>query len=135
MRHVLAAGTNADSIATETIFWILAVLAVGAARAMIRELNGPAARRSKQGSIQEFRLASDDVDDLTLGLLRALRSADVVAHDAALPVAILEYARRDARQVILGETEDVVPERADGMRVIVLRAAQSGTRNAAAAKR
>src|SRR6201989_2141914 len=35
MRHVLAAGTNADSIATETIFWILAVLAVGAALAMI----------------------------------------------------------------------------------------------------
>src|ERR1700750_3498490 len=35
MRHVLAAGTNADSIATETIFGILAVLAVGAALAMI----------------------------------------------------------------------------------------------------
>src|SRR6201981_1158198 len=39
MSHVLAAaapsGTNADSIATETIFWILAVLAVGAALAMI----------------------------------------------------------------------------------------------------
>src|ERR1700752_3123442 len=39
MSHVLAAaapsGTNADSIATETVFWILAVLAVGAALAMI----------------------------------------------------------------------------------------------------
>src|SRR5215470_6011602 len=38
MRHVLAAappGTNADSVATETIFWILAVLAVSAALAMI----------------------------------------------------------------------------------------------------
>src|SRR5215472_2346189 len=36
MSHVLAAsGTNADSIATETIFWILAVLAVAAALAMI----------------------------------------------------------------------------------------------------
>src|SRR5215469_11650256 len=35
MSHALAAGTNADSIATETIFWILAVLAVGAALAMI----------------------------------------------------------------------------------------------------
>jgi NADH-quinone oxidoreductase subunit J len=33
--HVLAAGTNADVIARETIFWILAVLAVGAALAMI----------------------------------------------------------------------------------------------------
>ena len=38
MRHALAAaasGTNADSIATETIFWILAILAVSAALAMI----------------------------------------------------------------------------------------------------
>src|SRR5215471_18006203 len=38
MRHVLAAappGSNADSVATETIFWILAVLSVSAALAMI----------------------------------------------------------------------------------------------------
>jgi NADH-quinone oxidoreductase subunit J len=38
MRHVLAAtasATNADVIARETLFWILAVLAVGAALAMI----------------------------------------------------------------------------------------------------
>ena len=38
MNHVLAAassGTNADSIAVETIFWILAVISVGAALAMI----------------------------------------------------------------------------------------------------
>ena len=38
MNHVLAAaspGTNANSIAVETIFWILAVISVGAALAMI----------------------------------------------------------------------------------------------------
>src|SRR5438105_8684739 len=39
MSHVPAAtapsGTNADSIATETVFWILAVISVGAALAMI----------------------------------------------------------------------------------------------------
>src|SRR6201993_1263462 len=35
MTHVLAAGTNTDSIAVESIFWILAVLAVAAALAMI----------------------------------------------------------------------------------------------------
>ncbi len=35
MRHVLAAGTNTDVIARETIFWILAVASVGAALAMI----------------------------------------------------------------------------------------------------
>src|SRR4249920_784429 len=35
MRYVLASGTNTDVIARETLFWILAVLAVGAALAMI----------------------------------------------------------------------------------------------------
>src|SRR5271165_4783510 len=35
MMHVLAAGTNTDFVAEETIFWILAVGAVGAALAMI----------------------------------------------------------------------------------------------------
>jgi NADH-quinone oxidoreductase subunit J len=35
MTHALAAGTNADSVAVETVFWILAVISVGAALAMI----------------------------------------------------------------------------------------------------
>src|ERR1700685_360663 len=35
MTHVLAAGTNTDSIAVESVFWILAVLSVVAALAMI----------------------------------------------------------------------------------------------------
>src|SRR5579863_8526965 len=35
MTHVLAAGTNTDVIARESIFWILAVVSVGAGLAMI----------------------------------------------------------------------------------------------------
>jgi len=35
MTHVLAAGPNADGIAVESVFWILAVASVGAALAMI----------------------------------------------------------------------------------------------------
>src|SRR5580693_2340816 len=35
MTHLLAAGTNTDVIARETLFWILAVLSIGAALAMI----------------------------------------------------------------------------------------------------
>jgi NADH-quinone oxidoreductase subunit J len=35
MTHVLAAGTNTDSIAVETVYWILAVISVLAALAMI----------------------------------------------------------------------------------------------------
>ncbi|MGH3198138.1 MAG: NADH-quinone oxidoreductase subunit J [Streptosporangiaceae bacterium] len=35
MTHVLASGTNTDAIAVETVFWILAVISVAAALAMI----------------------------------------------------------------------------------------------------
>ena len=35
MTHILAAGTNTDSVAVETVFWILAIASVGAALAMI----------------------------------------------------------------------------------------------------
>jgi NADH-quinone oxidoreductase subunit J len=35
MTHVLAAGTNTDEVARETIFWILAFASIGAAMAMI----------------------------------------------------------------------------------------------------
>jgi NADH-quinone oxidoreductase subunit J len=35
MTHVLAAGTNTDSVAVETVFWILAIASVAAALAMI----------------------------------------------------------------------------------------------------
>lgn len=35
MRHVLAAGTDVDAITVETVFWILAVISVAAALAMI----------------------------------------------------------------------------------------------------
>src|SRR6202035_2500953 len=35
MTHVLAAGTNTDVTARETLFWILAIASVGAALAMI----------------------------------------------------------------------------------------------------
>jgi uroporphyrin-III C-methyltransferase/precorrin-2 dehydrogenase/sirohydrochlorin ferrochelatase len=100
-----------------------------AARAMIRDLNGRAAAQPARGSIQEFHLVSDHMDDLTIGMLRALRDADVVAHDAGVPAEILDYARRDARQVVLATgSGDFAQERAKGLRIVVLRSAFSAKR-------
>ena len=48
--------------------------------------------------------------------LRALRKADVVLHDAGVAPAILDYARRDARQLALdAEDADLT-----GLHVVVL---------------
>ncbi len=72
-----------------------------AARKIIRDLNAADATQSGEGSLTVIDLSSNSSDDLTLGTLRALRKADVIAHDANVAPEILEYARRDARRVDL----------------------------------
>ncbi len=69
-----------------------------------------------------IELLSNNSDDLTLGALRALRKADVIAHDADVADEILDYARRDARRVDHGAD---LPQDA---RVVVLRSAAAQKR-------
>ena len=91
----------------------------GAARQMIRDINSAKADAAPAGSVTVLDLLSHDADDLTLKALRALRRADVIAHDASVPAAILDYARRDARRIALDV--DLAAEQARGARVVVLR--------------
>ena len=93
-----------------------------AARKIIRDLNAADATESGAGSLTVIELASNDCDDLTLGTLRALRKADVIAHDASVAPEILDYARRDARRVDLNSD---LPRDA---RVVVLRAPAAAKR-------
>jgi uroporphyrin-III C-methyltransferase/precorrin-2 dehydrogenase/sirohydrochlorin ferrochelatase len=93
-----------------------------AARKIIRDLNAADATTSGQGSVTVIELSSNDSDDLTLGTLRALRKADVIAHDAGVATEILDYARRDARRVDL---DSDLPRDA---RVVVLRAPASAAK-------
>jgi uroporphyrin-III C-methyltransferase/precorrin-2 dehydrogenase/sirohydrochlorin ferrochelatase len=94
-----------------------------AARKIIRDLNAADAVQSGEGSLTVIDLVSNSSDDLTLGALRALRKADVIAHDANVAGEILDYARRDARRVGL---EAELPQ--DGARVVVLRAPAAAKR-------
>ncbi|MDE2620275.1 MAG: siroheme synthase, partial [Sphingomonadales bacterium] len=68
----------------------------------------------------EIRLRSADPDDLTLREARLLGAADVVAHEAGVPEAVLLRARADAARVVLSASEPV-PARA-GL-VVTVRAA------------
>ena len=53
------------------------------------------------GTVTEFKLTSDDPDDLTLRQARWLGAADLVLYDPDVPPAILNRARADAvRQVL-----------------------------------
>jgi uroporphyrin-III C-methyltransferase/precorrin-2 dehydrogenase/sirohydrochlorin ferrochelatase len=50
-------------------------------------------------ALTEILLTSPDPDDLTLKQLRLLNQADTIYHDAGVPAAILDRARRDAVSV------------------------------------
>jgi uroporphyrin-III C-methyltransferase/precorrin-2 dehydrogenase/sirohydrochlorin ferrochelatase len=71
------------------------------------------------GQVADIRLISDDPDDLTLGQARMLGTADVLAHEPDVPVAILDRARADAVRIAIGAGE-TVPERA-GLSVVLRR--------------
>lgn len=60
---------------------------------------------SGQDGTFEFRLTSDDPDDLTLRQARLLGSADRVLHEAGVPEAILIRARADAVRVQLADAD------------------------------
>jgi uroporphyrin-III C-methyltransferase/precorrin-2 dehydrogenase/sirohydrochlorin ferrochelatase len=92
-----------------------------AARKIIRDLNAPDATQGGEVSLTVIDLASNDSDDLTLGTLRALRKADVIAHDTNVAAEILDYARRDARRVGLPIDNGADISR-NGARVVALRA-------------
>lgn len=78
-----------------------------AARELIRVINAGAVAAPPAGEVQEFEIASDDPEMLTLKALRALRSADLIIHDGDISPAVLDYARRDARRLSADETIQV----------------------------
>ncbi len=65
-------------------------------------------RRRRAGAPDDIVLTSPDPDDLTLRQLRALNQADTIYHDADVPAAILDRARRDAVRVA-GPVPAVLP--------------------------
>lgn len=68
----------------------------------------------------EIALTSDDFEDLTLRQARLLGSADCIAHEPGVPLAILDRARADAARVAIASGAPAPA--ADGL-VIVLRRA------------
>jgi uroporphyrin-III C-methyltransferase/precorrin-2 dehydrogenase/sirohydrochlorin ferrochelatase len=91
-----------------------------AARQVIRDLNGAKAGARPTGSVTLIDLASNDPEALRIRDLRALRKADVIAHDTGVSPAILDYARREAKRVALA---DVDGAETAGLNIVLLRSA------------
>ena len=92
-------------------------LAEDAASRLPTWLADPAA--GQQAGVVEIHLRSDDPEDLTLREARLLGSADLIAHEPAVPAAVLARARADAARQMLSAGE--IPPFSHGL-VVVLRA-------------
>lgn len=69
--------------------------------------------------IAAHRPTAEVVERLTLKAVRLLGAADVVAHDAAVPAAVLDLARRESRRLVVGTqaaTADIVSAVAEDVR-------------------
>jgi uroporphyrin-III C-methyltransferase / precorrin-2 dehydrogenase / sirohydrochlorin ferrochelatase len=54
------------------------------------------------GSVVQVRVDSGDPEMLTLKAVRLIRSADIILFDERVPDAILDFARREARKLLVG---------------------------------
>ena len=96
----------------------------GAANRLSAWLSDPATGR--QAGVVEIRLRSDDPEDLTLREARLLGGADLIAHEPAVPMAVLARARADAARHALSAGDNVsdFAQFPEGL-IVVLRAAVS----------
>ena len=67
------------------------------------------AAAAEQGSVVLVGAGPGDPELLTLRAVRALQSADVILYDDRVSPDILEFARREAKKMLIGKTGKVLP--------------------------
>ena len=60
---------------------------------------------SEQGSVAIVELNSPDPEMLTLRAVRALQSADIILFDERVSAEVLEFARREAKKMLVGSDQ------------------------------
>jgi uroporphyrin-III C-methyltransferase/precorrin-2 dehydrogenase/sirohydrochlorin ferrochelatase len=93
------------------------------------------ATSAEQGSVTLVDAGLGDPELLTLRAVRALQSADVILFDHRVSPAILEFARREAKKMLIGSDEDslAVGLAQAGRRVVRLISGDAGDAEASAA--
>jgi uroporphyrin-III C-methyltransferase/precorrin-2 dehydrogenase/sirohydrochlorin ferrochelatase len=84
----------------------------------------PAAR----GSVVLVGAGPGDPGLLTLRALRAMNEADVILHDALVPPAVLDLARRDAERIAVGKRGGGAHVAQDAIHALLLQHARAGRR-------
>ncbi|HEX8373567.1 MAG TPA: siroheme synthase CysG, partial [Geminicoccaceae bacterium] len=80
----------------------------------------------KGGAVILVGAGPGDAELLTLKALRALRNADVILYDDLVAPEILDYARREARTMLVGKTGHGPSCRQDDINALMVQLAKSG---------
>lgn len=80
----------------------------------------------KGGAVTLVGAGPGDAELLTLKALRALRNADVILYDDLVAPEILDYARREARTMLVGKTGHGPSCRQDDINALMIQLARSG---------
>jgi uroporphyrin-III C-methyltransferase/precorrin-2 dehydrogenase/sirohydrochlorin ferrochelatase len=83
---------------------------------------------AEAGSIVVVGAGPGDPEMLTLRAVRALQSADVIVFDDRVSPAILDFARREAKKMLVGTTGDVNSSRQDDAAGLMIALARAGRR-------
>jgi uroporphyrin-III C-methyltransferase/precorrin-2 dehydrogenase/sirohydrochlorin ferrochelatase len=74
--------------------------------AVLLERTKAEGERVEQGSVTLVGAGPGDPELLTLRAVRALQSADVILFDDLVSIEVLDFARREARKLLVGKTAD-----------------------------
>jgi uroporphyrin-III C-methyltransferase/precorrin-2 dehydrogenase/sirohydrochlorin ferrochelatase len=81
-----------------------------------------------QGSVTLVGAGPGDPELLTLRAVRALQSADVILFDGLVSPAILDFARREAKKMLVGKTGHAPSCKQDDINQLVIALARQGKR-------
>ncbi|HVY56366.1 MAG TPA: siroheme synthase CysG [Xanthobacteraceae bacterium] len=83
---------------------------------------------SEQGSVTLVGAGPGDPELLTLRAVRALQSAEVILYDDLVAPEILEFARREAKKMLVGKTGHAPSCKQDDINTLMVSLAKSGRR-------
>lgn len=87
--------------------------------------DGPAV---ENGSVTLINVAAGDPELLTLRAVRALQSADIILFDDLVSGAVLDFARREARKLLVGKASFCPAGDEDDIKALMIGLARQGRR-------
>src|SRR5579863_8949366 len=91
-------------------------------------LIAPAAAQNNAGSVVLVGAGPGDPELLTLRAVRALQSADVILFDDLVAADILDFARREAKKMLVGKTGHAPSCKQDDINALMVSLAKAGRR-------